>query len=275
MLGEVFNRAEEFDVIHFHVDYLHFPLSRQIRVPNVTTLHGRLDLPEHAHIYSQFSDIPVISISNSQRQPVAFANWIATVYHGLPSDLYKLDPAPGRYLAFIGRFSPEKRADRAIEIAKQLGMPLRIAAKIDKADKEYFEQTMKPMLDHPLVEYVGEIGESEKQEFLGGAQALLFPIDWPEPFGLVLIEAMACGTPVIAFRRGSVPEIIEDGLTGFIVDSMDEAVAAVRKVDNLSRAACRCEFEKRFTASRMAGDYLDEYVQLQTRESPVLTRMCT
>ncbi len=266
MLDEVFRRAEDFDIIHFHVDYLHFSISSRTEVAHLTTLHGRLDLPELPRVYRHFRDVPLVSISDSQRRPIWWANWRATVYHGLPEDLYSLDSNPGGYLAFIGRISPEKRVDRAIKIAQRVGMPIRIAAKVDKVDAEYFEEQIKPLLDHPLVEYIGEIGEHEKQEFLGGAYALLFPIDWPEPFGLVMIEAMACGAPVIAFRNGSVPEIIEDGRTGFVVSSIEEAAAAVRRVESLSRAECRRSFEKRFTASRMAKNYVAEYLQVQAPE---------
>lgn len=264
MLDQVYRRAEDFDVIHFHIDYLHFATSSRHNVPHLTTLHGRLDLPALRQVYRQFSEEPLVSISDSQRRPIPWANWRATIFHGLPENLYSFEPHPRGYLAFIGRISPEKRVDRAIEIAKQVGMPIRIAAKVDKVDTEYFAERIKPMLCHPLVEYIGEIGDREKPEFLGGANALLFPIDWPEPFGLAMIEAMACGTPVIAFRRGSVPEIIEDGATGFIVDSVEQAVSAVRRLGSLRRTACRRAFERRFTVCRMAMDYVAEYVQLDT-----------
>jgi glycosyltransferase involved in cell wall biosynthesis len=274
MLDEVFRRAGDFDMIHFHVDYLHYPISAQFCVPSVTTLHGRLDLPEHLHIYRRFPDVPLISVSDAQRRPIPFANWRATVYHGLPRNLYSLQSGPGRYLAFLGRISPEKRVDRAIEVAKHIGMPLRIAAKCDKVDKDYYEGRIKPMLDHPLIEYLGELGDAEKQEFLGNAYALLFLIDWPEPFGLATIEAMACGTPVVAFRRGSVPEIVDDGVTGFVVDNMEEAVRAVQKVGRLSRSRCRDEFERRFTVSRMVDDYVAEYLELQSQDTPVLPETC-
>ncbi len=263
MLDEVFRRAEDFDIIHFHVDYLHFPISTRMRTAHLTTLHGRLDLPELAEVYRHFPEVPLISISDAQRRPLWWANWRATIAHGLPRDLYSPEMNPGKYLAFIGRISPEKRVDRAIEISKRVGMPIRIAAKVDKVDVEYFDRKIKPLLDHPLVEFIGEIGEREKQELLGGAYALLFPIDWPEPFGLVMIEALACGTPVIAFRNGSVPEIIEDGTTGFVVTSLEQAADAVRRVDSLRRADCRRSFEKRFTASRMAGNYVAEYAHPQ------------
>src|SRR5574338_112198 len=211
MLERVLKHADEFDIIHFHVDYLHFPLSRREAITQVTTLHGRLDIPDLIPLYQEFRDMPVISISNGQREPLPWANWQATVYHGLPPDLYRFRAEPVRYLAFLGLISPEKRVDRAIEIAKQVGMPLKIAAKIDRADKDYFDSVIAPMLNDPLVEFIGEIGDMEKGEFLGNAYALLFPIDWPEPFGLVMIEAMACGTPIIAFEQGAVPEVMEDG----------------------------------------------------------------
>jgi glycosyltransferase involved in cell wall biosynthesis len=259
LLERVMQQADRFDMIHFHVDYLHFPLSRRNDVPQVTTLHGRLDLPDLVPIYREFRDMPLISISNTQRDPLPWANWLRTVYHGLPPDLYRFRGEPGRYLAFLGRISPEKRVDRAIEIATQTNMPLRIAAKVDDVDKEYFEAMVKPLLRNPLVEFVGEIGEGEKDDFLGNAHALLFPIDWPEPFGLVMIEAMACGTPTIAYRHGSVSEVMEEGRTGFIVDTMEAAVDAVRRTAELSRARCRAVFEQRFTAKRMADDYLEAY----------------
>jgi glycosyltransferase involved in cell wall biosynthesis len=262
MLERVFQRAAEFDVIHFHIDYLHFPLSRRHRVPHVTTLHGRLDIPELVPLYGEFREMPVVSVSHAQRRPLPRANWRATVYHGLPANLYRFRPSPGGYLAFLGRISPEKRVDRAIEIAKKVGIPLKIAAKVDRVDKEYFDAVIKPLLKNRLAEFVGEIGEGEKDEFLGNALALLFPIDWPEPFGLVMIEALACGTPVIAYRQGSVPEVIEDGRTGFIVTGMADSVAAVRRLDELSRAACRESFERRFTAERMAADYLRLYERI-------------
>jgi len=270
MLGRVVRRAAEFDLIHYHVDYLHYPSSRVMGAPHVTTLHGRLNLAELQPLYREFRDIPVVSISDAQRLPLPGANWQATVHHGLPPDRLHLEPGTGRYLAFLGRISPEKRVDRAIEIARLAEMPLRIAAKVDRADRDYFEAAIKPLLRDPLVEYVGEIGEHEKQEFLGQAHALLFPIDWPEPFGLVMIEALACGTPVIAWRHGSVPEIIEDGVTGFIVEGRRAAAEAVRRVETLDRRRCRAAFESRFTAARMAHDYLAVYRQLvaAAREAP-------
>jgi glycosyltransferase involved in cell wall biosynthesis len=262
LLEQVFKRVDQFDIVHYHVDYFHFPLSRRERNPQLTTLHGRLDLPDLVPIYREFSEMPVVSISNAQRAPLPWIHWLATVYHGLPEHLYTLQEAPGKYLAFLGRISPEKRVDRAIEIAKRVGMPLKIAAKIDTADREYFSNYIEALLDHSLVEFIGEIGETEKKEFLGNAYALLFPIDWPEPFGLVMTEAMACGTPVIAFREGSVPEIIRDGVTGYVVDSVEEAVAAIEKVASLDRRRCRQEFEDRFSVSRMAEDYETLYEEL-------------
>lgn len=262
MLEQLFRDVAEYDIIHFHIDYLHFPLSRLYAQPHLTTLHGRLDLPDLQPLYDEYSEMPVVSISNAQRKPLPQANWVGTVYHGLPEDLLSFHPQPGEYLAFLGRISPEKRVDRAIEVAKRLDMPLKIAAKIDKADREYYEEQIKPLFEHPLVEYIGEINEHEKEEFLGNAYALLFPIDWPEPFGLVLIEAMATGTPVVAFGHGSVPEVMEDGVTGFIVSSLDEMVEATRRVADLSRERCREVFEARFTAKRMAADYVALYEEI-------------
>jgi glycosyltransferase involved in cell wall biosynthesis len=266
MLERVAQRAGDFDIVHFHVDYLHFPISRRSGFANVTTLHGRLDIPDLVPLYKEYREVPLISISDSQRAPLPWVNWHATVYHGLPADLYRFRPEQGSYLACLGRISPEKRMDRAIEIARQAGIPLRIAAKVDDADKDYFDSVIEPLLHGPLVEFVGEIGERRKDEFLGNAQALLFPIDWPEPFGLVMIEAMACGTPVIAYSNGSVPEVMEQGRTGFIVHDIDDAVDAVRRVPQLSRARCREIFEERFTAARMARDYLDAYERLIERQ---------
>lgn len=259
LLDQVFERMHEFDVVHFHIDYLHFPMSRLARVRNVTTLHGRLDLPQSAVMLRHFDDMPLVSISDAQRRPVRDARWVGTVYHGLPSNLYSFHPRPKRYLAFIGRISPEKRLDRAIRIAQACGLPLRVAAKVDKADRAYFHNTIEPLLSGPGVEFVGEIGEREKDDFLGNALALLFPIDWPEPFGLTMIEALACGTPVIAWPHGSVPEVIDDGYTGFICRNVSEAVQAVAQVGGLSRVHCRRVFEERFTARRMAQDYLRIY----------------
>jgi glycosyltransferase involved in cell wall biosynthesis len=261
MLEKVFRRAAEFELIHFHIDYLHFPSSRWRGLAQITTLHGRLDIPDLVMLYGEFSEMPLISISDAQRRPIPSAIWLGTVYHGLPEDLFSFHETPGNYLAFLGRISPEKRVDRAIEIAKRSGMLLKIAAKIDKVDQEYFEAIIKPLLDHRLVEFVGEIGGQEKEEFLGNAYAVLFPIDWPEPFGLVMIEAMACGTPVIAWRHGSVPEVMEEGVTGFVVEDLDEAVHAIEKLASFDRRQCRRVFERRFTADRMASDYVSIYQQ--------------
>ena len=272
MLDLVFEHALEFDVMHFHIDYLHYPLSRRQELPHVTTLHGRLDLPELAPLYKRFCDVPLISISDAQRAPLPWANWQQTIYHGLPDSLCRFHPDPGSYLAFLGRVSPEKRLDRAIEIAKRSGNKLRIAAKIDPIDEAYFRETIKPLLDDPCCEFIGEIGETEKDVFLGNASALLFPIDWPEPFGLVLIEAMACGTPVIAYPRGSVPEIVEDGVNGSMVESIEEAVRAVNDIARISRLRCRQAFEKRFTAERMAQEYLKVYQALIADSATVKLR---
>jgi len=263
MLNNVRRRADQFDIIHFHVDLLQYPLFQELAHKCVTTLHRRLDLPDFQPIYYAFPHMPLISISDDQRRPMPpHVNWLATVYHGLPSASCPYSAAGGAYLGFLGRISPEKRPDRAIEIAKHAGIPLKIAAKVDKADQEYFEEEIRPLLDHPLVEFIGEIDEQQKGDFLGNALALLFPIDWPEPFGLVMIEAMSSGTPVIAWRHGSAPEIIEDGVSGFIVDSIDEAVAAVERVKAMPRAAVRRCFEARFTATRMAKDYVAAYQRL-------------
>jgi glycosyltransferase involved in cell wall biosynthesis len=266
LVERVFKYASDFDIIHFHIDYLHFPLSRRGKIPHVTTLHGRLDIPDLAPLFKEFRELPVVSISNAQREPLPWLNWQATVYHGLPEDFYTFREEPGKYLAFLGRISPEKQVDRAIEIAKRVGMPLKIAAKVDAVDRQYFADHIKFLLDDPLVEYVGEIGEGEKDEFLGNAYAILFPINWPEPFGLVIIEAMACGTPVIAYRRGSVPEVMEEGATGFIVETLEDAVKAVENVPTLSRRRCREVFEERFRAVRMTRDYLNVYQRLLTRK---------
>jgi glycosyltransferase involved in cell wall biosynthesis len=271
MIEEVYRRARAFDVLHFHLDYLHFPVSRRERRVTVTTVHGRLDLPELAPLYDAFRELPVVAISDAQRAAIPGAGWLASVHHGLPRDLYALDEGPGGYLAFLGRISPEKRVDRAIEIARRAGLPLRIAAKIDAADRAYHDDHVAPLLRAPHVELIGEICERDKQAFLGGARALVFPIDWPEPFGLVMIEAMACGTPVIAFRRGSVPEVIEPGVSGYIVDSVDEGVAAVGRLGGLSRAGCRRAFERRFTADRMARDYVELYRRLAGAQRSRLT----
>lgn len=260
MLEQVRRRADEFDVLHFHIDILHFPLIRDLARQTVTTLHGRLDLPDLAPFYAMFDDIPLVSISHDQRRPMLPANWVGTVHHGLPRDLLPLNAKPSGYLAFLGRVSPEKGPDKAIEIAVRAGLPLKIAAKIDKVDQAYWNEVIEPLVGrNPHVEFVGEVDELQKADFLGNATALLFPIDWPEPFGLVMIEAMACGTPVIAFRRGAVPEIVDDGVSGFIVDTIDEAVGAVRRIESLNRAGVRQAFEERFTVERMARDYLSVY----------------
>jgi glycosyltransferase involved in cell wall biosynthesis len=260
-LERVLQRATEFDLIHWHIEG-YFPALRRLDVPHVTTLHGRLDRQWLAALYSEYDDIPVVSISDAQRAPLPHARWCGTVYHGLPAALHSAQTEPGDYFAFLGRISPEKRVDRAIEIAKTLGVPLKIAAKVDRADEAYFRNEIVPMLDHPLIEYLGEIGEREKTAFLGGARALLFPIDWPEPFGLVMIEAMACGTPVIAMKHGSVPEIIEPGVNGFWTESLQDAIAAARRVSEIDRARCREVFERRFSARRMAEDYVEVYRRL-------------
>lgn len=261
MLERVMQQAGRFDIVHFHTGHLHFPLARRLGVPHLTTMHGRLDFTELAPLHEEFSDVPLVSISNSQRQPLAGANWVATIPHGL-ADTLRPSLEPGSYFAFLGRICPEKGIDRAIHIATALDIPLKVAAKVDPADTRYFEQEIEPLLGNPLIEFIGEIGEDRKSEFLGQARAVLFPIDWPEPFGLVMIESLACGTPVVAFRNGSVPEIIDDQQTGFIVDTMEEAIAAARCVQRLSRAACRKEFEQRFTARRMAEQYTATYARM-------------
>ena len=267
LVDHVLEHAGEFDVIHFHTGYLHFPVCRCLSVPHLTTLHGRLDLPDLVPVFDRFRNEPLISISNAQRQPLAWANWQTTIYHGLRTDLFSFRRGSDDYLAFLGRISPEKGADRAIEIAKRVGIPLKIAAKVDRADRRYFKRVVEPLLNEPYVEWVGEISDHQKNDFLGNAYALLFPIDWPEPFGLVMIEAMACGTPVIAYDRGSVPEVMDDGVTGFIVRELDEAAEAVRRVRNLSRARCREVFDKRFTATRMANDYIHMYQRMLGRDA--------
>lgn len=266
MLAEVLKRADDFDVIHFHTDMIHFPFFERFADKTLTTLHGRLDLKDLPGVYERWPRFGLVSISDDQRRPLPFANWKATVHHGMPSDLYTFSPKSEGYLAFLGRISPEKRPDRAIEIATKLGKPLKMAAKVDAADKAYWETVIKPMVDgNALVEFIGEIGDHQKPAFLGGAEALLFPIDWPEPFGLVMIEAMACGTPVIAFRCGSTPEVIEDGQTGFLVETMEQAVAAASRAHLLDREAIRARFELRFSATAMARRYLDVYGDLLAR----------
>ncbi len=261
MLDQVRRRADEFDVLHFHVDLHHFPLMRDLAGRTVTTLHGRLDLVDLKPFYAAFSDYPLVSISDAQRRPMPPVNWVGTIPHGLPRNLLPFTLRPsGDYLAFLGRIAPEKRPDRAIEIAARSGLPLKIAAKIDAVDQIYWRDTIAPLVDvHPNVEFVGEIDEREKATFLGNARALIFPIDWPEPFGLVMVEAMACGTPVIAFRQGSVLEVIDHGVTGFVVDDVTQAAAAVKRLGEIDRAKVRATFERRFTAERMARDYLAIY----------------
>ncbi len=264
----VCQQAHQFDVLHFHLDYHPFSLFSRQGTPFITTMHGRLDLPEHQPVFRAFSSVPVISISNAQRRPLPHANYVRTIYHGLPADSLAPLPRPQSYLAALGRISPEKGFDRAIRIAERCGLPLKIAAKIDKVDEAYFETEIKPLLLHSKdVEFVGEISDKEKAEFLSGAFALLLPVDWPEPFGLVMIEAMACGTPVIAFDRGAIPEIVEEGLTGFVVRDEASAVAAVERLPRLSRKSIRRRFEERFTARRMAQDYLAVYRQLSADEN--------
>ncbi|MGJ4965131.1 glycosyltransferase family 4 protein [Bradyrhizobium sp. HKCCYLRH3061] len=260
---------EQFDILHFHLDYYPFSLFHRQPTPFLTTLHGRLDLPEHQPVFSVFKDVPVVSISDSQRRPVPNANWVRTVLHGLPERLLMPKPVTPSYLAVLGRIAPEKGVDRAIKIAMRCGIPLKIAAKIDRADQDYYDQLIHPLIkDNPLVDYIGEIGDHEKPEFLSGALGLLLPIDWPEPFGLVMIESMACGTPVIAYNRGSVPEVIDDGVTGFVVEDELSAVAAVNRLSGLSRARVREQFERRFTARRMALDYLAAYRSLIEMAEP-------
>lgn len=262
MLGKVARAARQFDILHFHTDYLHFPLLCALATPALTTLHGRLDLPDLVPVFAEFAGHGLVSISDSQRLPARQANWLGTVHHGLPPDLYPVGSGAGGYLAFLGRISPEKRPDRAIAIARAVGLPLRIAAKVDKADRDYFDQVVRPLLADGGATFIGEIAEEEKAGFLGQAAALLFPIDWPEPFGIVTIEAMACGTPVIAFRNGAVPEVVEEGVTGFVVESVAEAVAAVGRLPLLDRRRVRRRFEERFTTARMARDYLALYERL-------------
>lgn len=268
MLEQVARRAHEFDVIHHHTDVLHFPMSRRLGAAHLTTLHGRLDLPELQCVYDEFADMPVVSISHAQRAPLPQADFVGTVYHGLPRDLYAFQPRPADYLLFFGRISPEKRADRAIAIARRCGIDLKIGAKVDRADSEYFTREIQPLLDGRGIEYLGEVAQADKADLLGRARCLLFPIAWPEPFGLVMIEAMACGTPVVAYRMGSVPEIVEDGVTGFIVDDLDGAVVATRRAIDLDRRRCREAFERRFTDGRMTRDYVRIYERLVAGRRP-------
>jgi glycosyltransferase involved in cell wall biosynthesis len=268
MIDKVRERAEEFDVLHFHIDLFHFPLFRSLAARTLTTLHGRQDLGDLKPFYGRFGEMPLVSISNDQRKPLPHANFVATIHHGVPAGLHRPSFEQGSYVAFLGRISPEKRPDRAIRIARAAGIPLKIAAKIDKVDEDYFRNDILPLIDGPEVEFIGEINERDKTKFLGEAAALLFPVDWPEPFGLVMIEAMACGTPVLAFRCGSIPEIIEDGITGKVVNSELEAIAALPEILSYDRRAVRRRFEERFTAARMAKDYVGSYRRLlKTRTS--------
>jgi glycosyltransferase involved in cell wall biosynthesis len=268
LLEDVIGMQNEFDVIHFHIGYLHFPIAPRLETPHVSTQHGRLDVEDLMGVYSTFRHLPNVSISNHQRRPMPWLNWVSTVYHGLPPESYPFYEDSGKYFAFLGRISPEKRVDRAINIAKRVGVPIRIAAKVDALDVEYFETTILSLLDHPLVEYIGEIGEGEKAEFLGNAGALLFPIDWPEPFGLVMIESLACGTPVIAYRQGSVPEVITHGHDGFIVTNIEDAVEAAGST-TIDRRNCRRTFETRFSVEAMAKSYVETYERVIRGEAPV------
>jgi glycosyltransferase involved in cell wall biosynthesis len=270
MVELIYRRADEFDFLHFHIDYFPLALFSRQRTPFLTTLHGRLDLTEFKDVYETYPDAPFVSISNSQRKPIPRLNWVRTVLHGMPATLLTPQSVQQIYFAFLGRISPEKGVDKAIRIAGRAGVKLKIAAKVDNADKAYFDSEIKPLLAQGHVEFIGEIDDSQKPAFLSGAHALLFPIDWPEPFGLVMIEAMACGTPVIAFNCGSVPEVMDDGLTGFIVNSEDAAVAAIDRLDELDRAKVRQQFERRFTARRMAQDYVDVYTELCQPVAPRL-----
>jgi len=262
MLGFVYHQASEFDIIHCHTDYLGLPLARFVRTPTLLTLHGRLDIPELAPLYAENREVPLVSISNAQRAPLPDAHWVATAYHGLPSDLYHYVPHSEDYLLFLGRISPEKRPDTAIRVARRAGVHLRIAAKVDPVDRDYFEREIRPLLDDPLIEFIGEVGDHAKHTLLGNARALLFPIDWPEPFGLVLIEALACGTPVIARSLGSVPEVVQQGETGWLCETEDEMVAAVHRLGELDRARCRAAFDTRFTAAIMTARYVRLYQRL-------------
>src|SRR6201986_1872862 len=263
MVELIYRRKDEFDVLHFHIDYFPLSLFSRQKVPFLTTIHGRLDLPEFVETYSTFPDAPFVSISNTQRRPIPNLNWVRTILHGMPARLLTPQPVRQEYAAFLGRISPEKGVDRAIRIAGKAGMKLKIAAKVDNADKEYYDSEIRPLIEgNPDVEFIGEINDAQKPEFLSGAHALIFPIDWPEPFGLVMIEAMACGTAVLAYRAGSVPEVVDPGVTGFIVNSIDQAVSAVGKLHRLDRARVRATFDRRFTARRMAEDYVEVYEEL-------------
>ena len=265
-IEDVIERQHQFDIIHFHTDYLHFPFSQNSSVAHLTTLHGKLSIPELQSVYNKFNQ-PVVSISDSQRKPLPQANFVGTVYHGLPENLHKKGNGDGGYVAFLGRISPEKGIDKAIEWAIAANVPLKIAAKVDKVDQLYFKTEIEPLFNHPLIEYIGEINESQKTEFLGKAQALLFPINWSEPFGMVMIEAMSCGTPIVAHGKGSVPEIIEEGKNGFIVTSTKEAVATIQRLKKVDRNVVREIFEQRFTAERMAKDYVEIYKKLVKSKS--------
>ena len=271
MFEQVYAQKNDFDLIHFHVDYLHFPVTRREEMAHVSTLHGRLDIPDLVPIYKAFPEMPVVSISEAQQKPLPWINWQGTVHHGLPADSLSFYPGPGKYLAFLGRTSPEKGLDEAIRISKLSGIPLKIAAKIDAADREYFTAVIKPILNDPLIEFVGEIGYAEKNEFLGNALAFLFPVNWPEPFGIVMIEALACGVPIIAYPYGSVPEVIEDSVTGFLVRDVASAVQALNRIGEIERATCRRTFEERFTTPRMAHDYLIIYEQLVNNHADART----
>jgi glycosyltransferase involved in cell wall biosynthesis len=263
MLNQVHQRAGDFDIIHFHVDVLQFPMFQNLFGKCVTTLHGRLDLPDFLPVFNEFPEMPLVSISDNQRAPMPTSvNWLSTIHHGIPSTLYPFNPHGGGYLAFLGRIAPEKRPDRAIEIARRSGIPLKIAAKVDSADEKYFRDVIEPLLNDPLIEFIGEIDDKAKARFLGEALALLFPIDWPEPFGLVMIESMSVGTPVIAWRKGSVSEVIDDGTTGIVVDSMEAAVDAVHRIHKFNRQKVRRTFESRFTSARMASGYSTAYARL-------------
>ena len=268
MIERIYRRKDEFDVLHFHIDYFPLSLFGRQNVPYLTTVHGRLDIKEYIDVYSTFPDAPMVSISNSQRRPVPNLNWVRTIPHGMPQKLLTPQPVKRDYFAFLGRISPEKGLDRAIKIVAAVGGKLKIAAKVDNADREYYETEIKPLLSQGHVEFIGEIDDTQKPDFLSGAKALVFPIDWPEPFGLVMIEAMACGTPVIAFNCGSVPEVIDDGITGFIIDGADEnaridnAIAAIGRLGELDHGRVRAQFDKRWTARRMAEDYVSLYAEL-------------
>jgi glycosyltransferase involved in cell wall biosynthesis len=266
-LAKVFDRQDEFQLIHNHVDYFAFPFARQVHTPLITTTHGRLDLDEIRGVYRYFAEAPLVSISNAQRRPLPEAHWLATVYNGIDFRLFNLRPEPGKYLAFLGRISPEKRPDRAIEIARALEMPLKIAAKVDAVDKDYFEHVVRPHLSNPLIEFVGEVGDRDKDEFLGNAYVYLFPIDWPEPFGLTMVEAMACGTPVVATNCGSVPEIVENGVSGFVCESLREMIDKVASAQRLDRTKCRAYAEARFSAAAMADGYEEVYRQALIQDS--------